>query len=188
MNMNVNKTNRSRQLMLAALMMGGLVSGGQAMAGPPNAYASASGYYDNARVVASTPVYEEVNTPRQECWNEQVGYQSAQPRSYGGAIIGGIAGAILGHQVGGGVGRDAATAIGAATGAIVGNNVDNRDRDDGPVRPVYEQRCRTVDNWTHRLRGYNVVYRYQGHEYTAFLPYDPGPSVRVAVQVSLAND
>lgn len=187
--MKASKTSRFRPLMLVTLMVGGLAAGGQALANPPYNYPPpAAPYYDTARVVASTPVYEDVNNPRQECWNEQVGYESAGSRSYGGAIIGGIAGAILGHQVGRGTGRDAATAIGAATGAIVGDNADNRDRGEGPARPVYEQRCRSVDNWSHRLTGYNVVYRYQGRDYSAFLPYDPGPAVRVSVSVGLAND
>jgi uncharacterized protein YcfJ len=33
--------------------------------------------------------------------------------------------------------------------------------------------------------GYDVVYRYQGREYTTFMPYDPGRTVKVRVQVSL---
>ncbi|MCS6787183.1 MAG: glycine zipper 2TM domain-containing protein, partial [Thiobacillaceae bacterium] len=138
-----------------------------------------------------TPVYEEVNTPRRECWTERVGYESeyrAPERSYGGAIIGAIAGGIIGNQVGKGTGKTVATAVGAATGAIVGDNLDNDWRGERYVsRPRYEERCRSYDQWERRLTGYSVTYRYQGREYTTFLPYDPGNTVRVRVQVTLAD-
>ncbi len=40
---------------------------------------------------------------------------------------------------------------------------------------------------TNSVTGYNVTYRYQGHDYTDFLPYDPGRTVKVNVKVSLAE-
>ena len=169
--------------LLTCLAAGGLGLGGQALASP----GQDAGFYDYARVVSSTPVYQDVNTPRRDCRNEQVGYESARPRSYGGALLGGLAGAILGNQVGKGSGRKAAIAVGAATGAIVGDHVGNDGDEYHRVRPHYEQRCRVVDHWTHRLTGYKVAYRYRGRVYHAFLPHEPGRSVRVAVNVSLAE-
>jgi uncharacterized protein YcfJ len=82
--------------------------------------------------------YRTVDTPRQECWNEQVPVQSAGS-GYGGAVIGGIAGGLLGNQVGGGNGKTVATAVGAATGAVVGDRMSSNS-------PGYRsvQRCRTV--------------------------------------------
>lgn len=163
---------------------------GTAFAGPQP---TVDGFRDTANVIASSPVYESVNAPQRDCWTEQVGYDRVNSgnsqRSYGGAIIGGLAGGLLGNTLGKGSGRSWATAIGAATGAIVGDNVDN----DGHAyaraepRPRYEQRCRTVDNWSRQITGYNVTYRYQGRDYTTFLPYDPGQTVRVRVNVSLAE-
>lgn len=142
-------------------------------------------FADTARVVSSTPVYEEYNEPRRECWVERVGYTYEKDnRSYGGAILGAIVGGVVGNQFGQGGGRTAATAAGAAVGAMAGDNLDNRDRQARRV-PVEEERCRTVDNWSRRVVGYDVVYRYQGREYTTFMPYDPGRSVKVRVQVSL---
>jgi uncharacterized protein YcfJ len=183
------KHGTTRNLVLAAAVAALAASGG-AWAKPPYKRDFPDSFQDTAWVVARTPVYEEINTPRRECWTEQVGYEySAPSRSYGGAVIGAIAGGILGSQVGKGTGKTVATAVGAATGAIVGDNIDNDghrgQRTTG--RPVFEERCRVVDQWERRLTGYNVVYRYQGREYTAFLPYDPGSSVRVRVQVSLAE-
>jgi uncharacterized protein YcfJ len=150
----------------------------------------ADGFRDTAPVISSTPVYERFNEPRRECWNEQVGYERARSgdREYGGAILGGIVGGLLGNTVGKGNGRNVATAVGAATGAIVGDRMDNRDSGSRDYRrPRYEERCSVTDNWSERLTGYNVVYRYQGHDYNAFLPYDPGNTVRVRVNVSLAE-
>ncbi len=183
-----NTQIKTRKLTLIALVAALTASGG-AWAKPPFKRDFQDAFQDTAWVVARTPVYEEVNTPRRECWTEQVGYEySAPSRSYGGAIIGAIAGGILGNQVGKGTGKSVATAVGAATGAIVGDNLDNDGHRYQQVsRPRYEERCRVVDQWERRLAGYNVVYRYQGREYTAFLPYDPGSTVRVRVQVSLAE-
>lgn len=177
------------KLALAALLAA-LAASGSSWAMPPHKRDFQDVFQDTAWVVARTPIYEEVNTPRRECWSEQVGYEYSSPsRSYSGAIIGAIAGGILGNQVGKGTGKTVATAVGAATGAIVGDNIDNDGYRGQRVsgRPLLEERCRVVDQWERRLTGYNVVYRYQGREYTAFLPYDPGNSVRVRVQVSLAE-
>ena len=153
--------------------------------------AHAAGFQDTAWVVASTPVYESVNNPQRDCWTEQTGYEEvrSRDRSYGGAVLGGIVGGLLGHTIGKGSGKSVATAVGAATGAIAGDNIDNDGHEYRSVstQPRYEQRCRTVDNWTRQLTGYNVTYRYQGHEYSTFMPYDPGRSVKVNVNVSLAD-
>jgi uncharacterized protein YcfJ len=132
------------------------------------------------------PIYERVNTPHQDCWTEQVTAEASPQaeHSYGGAVIGGIAGGLLGHTVGKGSGRDAATAIGAATGAIVGDNMANRGGG-GPVPQTREERhCRTVDDWSRRLTGYDVRYRYGGREYRTVLPYDPGYALRVRVSIT----
>jgi uncharacterized protein YcfJ len=147
----------------------------------------ASGFQDRAEVINSTPVYESVNEPRRDCWNEQVGYENARRRDYGGAVIGGLVGGLLGNQFGRGSGRSWGTAVGAATGAIVGDNLENDGHQAMAAAPRYEQRCRQIDNWSRQITGYNITYRYQGQTYSAFLPYDPGRSVRVNVNVSLAE-
>jgi uncharacterized protein YcfJ len=147
----------------------------------------ASAFQDRAEVVSSTPVYESVNDPRRECWNEQVGHETTSRRDYGGAVLGGLVGGLLGNQLGNGSGRAWGTAVGAATGAIVGDNIDSDGRQAVAAAPRYEQRCRQIDNWSRQLSGYNVTYRYQNQTYSAFLPYDPGRTVRVNVNVSLAE-
>jgi len=152
--------------------------------------AQADDFRDNAPVISSTPVYERVNLPRRQCWTEQVGYERPRQEThdYGGAILGGIVGGLLGNTVGKGDGRRLATAIGAATGAMAGDRIDNDESGRGGYgRPRYVERCRNEDQWTQRLTGYNVVYRYNGHDYTSFMPYDPGQTVKVRIDVSLAE-
>lgn len=142
-------------------------------------------FQDTARVLASTPVYEEYNEPRRECWTERTGYRyEKENRSYGGAILGAVVGGVVGNQFGKGNGKTASTAAGAAIGAMAGDNIDNDDRRARRV-PIEEERCRTTDNWSRRVVGYNVVYQYHGDEFTTFLPYDPGNTLRVRVQVSV---
>ena len=152
--------------------------------------AQADGFRDTAWVVSSTPVYERVNDPRRTCWTEEVGYETvhSENHEYGGAILGGIVGGLLGNTIGKGNGRSVATAVGAATGAITGDRIDNKGNEVRTTsRPRYEERCRVEDNWSQHLTGYNVVYRYNERDYTAFMPYDPGRKVKVNVNVSLAE-
>jgi uncharacterized protein YcfJ len=139
----------------------------------------ASELVDTARVISSTPVYDRVNEPRRECWNENV--QSApKERTLGGAVLGGIAGGILGNQVGGGNGQTVATAAGAIAGAVIGDRMANPDQ---PARTEQGQRCRDVDNYRDVIKGYTVKYRYNGQEATTSLPYQPGDTLRVGISV-----
>lgn len=86
----------------------------------------AADFVDTARVVSSTPIYERVSEPRQECWNETT-TAAAPERSMGGAVVGGVAGGVLGSQVGRGSGQTAATAAGAVVGTIAGDRASNPD-------------------------------------------------------------
>jgi uncharacterized protein YcfJ len=96
------------------------------------ASAEAFDFTDEAQVVAATPIYETINQPTQDCWNDAGApvtttrtYIDPPGRSYGGAAIGGVAGGVLGNQMGSGNGRIATTAAGAAVGAIAGDQIDN---------------------------------------------------------------
>jgi uncharacterized protein YcfJ len=143
-------------------------------------------FNDRARVLSSTPIYQQVNEPSRVCRTETVGteYRSEQ-RSYGGAIIGGLVGGLLGNNVGGGNGRTAATAVGAVAGALVGDNISNNDRrDNGYYQPRQVERCQTRDNYRQVVSGYNVVYRYRGRNMSTTLPYDPGRFIDVNVAVA----
>ena len=128
-----------------------------------------------------------------------VGDRMANPNSGGsltGALVGGGAGALLGNQVGQGSGRTAATAAGAIGGSIVGDRLMSspppQQVAQGQVQMQQGQyvqqaqipvdNCRTVDGATREiLRGYSVVYRYNGRDITTTVPYHPGNSIRIAV-------
>jgi len=131
---------------------------------------------DSAPVVTATPIVDRVTEPRQECAPAP---QRApqQERSVIGPIIGGVAGALLGSTVGRGNGRTAATAAGAIGGAIVGDHVGNQQS--AAQQP--QQQCRTVETTREIVRGYTVVYRYNGRDVTTTMPYDPGMRVNVSV-------
>lgn len=111
-----------------------------------------------------------------------VGDRVANPdseRSMTGSVVGGAAGGLLGAQVGKGNGRTAAAAAGAIAGAVAGDHIDNRQ----VMATAPTQSCRTVETIRETVRGYTVVYHYNGRDVTTTLPYDPGPTVRVGVGV-----
>ena len=152
-------------------------------------------YGDYARVISTTPEYERVNNPRQECASEYVpasSYRQVQSDGHGytGTIIGGVTGALLGSRVGKGNGNRAATAVGAIAGAVIGNQIQERGRagryDDDHADSREVRRCRVVDQWDNRLTGYRVVYEYAGRSYSTVLPQDPGRRLPVRVSVTPA--
>jgi uncharacterized protein YcfJ len=140
--------------------------------------AYASDFTDTARVISATPIYETVSEPKRECWTETV-QVAPKERSIGGAVVGGIAGGLLGSQVGGGTGNKAATAAGGIAGAIIGDRVANPDQ----PRTEQVERCREVQASREVIKGYTVVYRYNGQDVTTTLPYRPGSTLRVGVSV-----
>ena len=137
---------------------------------------------DTAKVISATPVLERITESRQECAPAPAAAPaSAQEHSIVGPVVGGVAGAVIGHQVGSGRGNTAATAAGAIAGTIIGDKVGNRQAT-APAPPA--QQCRTVQTTREVVKGYTVVYRYNGRDITTTLPYDPGPTVRVGVGVA----
>ncbi len=101
-------------------------------------------------------------------------------RSYTGAAVGAVAGGLLGNQVGSGAGKGATTAAGTIAGAMIGDRVATQQTGAG-AQPA--QRCRTVESSREVIRGYDVVYRYNGRDVKTTLPYNPGRTVRVGVGV-----
>ncbi len=144
-------------------------------------------FRDRAKVVSSTPVYEQISEPRRECWTE---YESRETyrkdNNAGGAILGAVVGGLVGSTVGKGNGKVAAAAVGAATGAVVGDRWSDRGGSYAyEERPV--ERCRVTDNYRQEIVGYDVTYRYNGRNYTTRLPYEPGKWLSLNVSFSVAD-
>ncbi len=127
-------------------------------------------------------------------------------RTTNGTIIGGLIGGALGNQVGRGDGRRIATVAGALIGAAIGHDTAQRGRDDrygdrygnryddryddrydydrGRSREVERCQVRQEERFEERVEGYRVTYVYNGREFTTRMSYDPGPQLRVRVNVS----
>jgi uncharacterized protein YcfJ len=98
-----------------------------------------------------------------------------------GAVIGAIAGGAIGNRVGNGDGRAVATVAGALIGGLIGQSVDKDDRG-GYDRHYID--CRSDYGYNRgRDIDYRVTYRYRGRLYTTIMPYHPGNTVRVRLDV-----
>ena len=102
--------------------------------------AGAAPHRDVATVTSTTPVYERVSAPRQECYTEQLTsyderrvrpqyrqeyYSESRQNSGAGAVLGAIVGGVIGHQFGNSSGgRDRGTAAGAVIGGFIGNDIE----------------------------------------------------------------
>ena len=126
------------------------------------------------RVISSTPIVQQVAVPRQICDNQPVVTEGR--KSGAGAVMGAIAGGAVGNQIGNGSGRALATMTGIFGGAVLGDQIEGGAPE---VRNV--QNCSTQTTYENRTTGYNVVYDYMGKRYTAQMPQDPGPTVRLQV-------
>ena len=133
-----------------------------------------------ADVVAVNEVTETVVTPREECQDVQVQKQAPVKDSQRitGTVIGGVAGGLLGSTIGGGTGRTVATVAGAAGGAYVGNQVQKNMQQKNVVTTT-EHRCKTVNDTTQNLVGYDVTYRLEGKEGVVRTSFKPGATLPV---------
>ena len=133
-----------------------------------------------ADVIAVQEVTETVVTPREECQDVQVTKQAAteDPNRVTGTVIGGIAGGLLGSAVGSGRGRTAATIAGAAGGAYVGNQVQKSAQQRNVITTT-QRRCKTVNDTTQNIVGYDVTYRLGDKEGTVRTSFKPGATLPV---------
>ena len=133
-----------------------------------------------AQVVAVKEVKETVVTPREVCEDVQVPSQAPVKDSnrVAGTVIGGVAGALLGNTLGGGRGKTVTTLAGAAAGAYAGNQVQkNMQQKDVVTRT--EHRCKTVNDTSQKLVGYDVTYRLAGTEGVIRTTSKPGATLPV---------
>jgi uncharacterized protein YcfJ len=147
----------------------GAVTGYQKLAAPRS-----------ADVVAVKEVHETVLTPQERCTDVTV--QRRAPvqdhNRIAGTVVGGLAGGLLGSTVGGGDGKKLATVAGAAAGGYAGNQVQKRLQQQDVVTTT-ERQCKTVQEKSDRLVGYDVTYRLGGQEAVVRTSFKPGATLPV---------
>lgn len=126
------------------------------------------------RVISSTPVVQQVAVPRQVCSGQTITTEAL--KSGAGFAMGALAGGALGNAVGNGGGRALATFIGIVGGGVLGNQIEGGNQQTQNV-----QQCTTQTFYENRASHYNVVYEYQGTQYSVQMPQDPGPFVKLQV-------
>jgi uncharacterized protein YcfJ len=133
-----------------------------------------------ADVVATKEVLETVVTPHEKCEDVQVQHQAPVKDEHriAGTVAGGLAGGLLGSAIGGGKGKTLATVAGAAAGGYAGNRVQ-KNMQEKDVVTTTEHRCKTVNEKSQKVVGYNVTYRLDGKEGTTRMSFKPGPTLPV---------
>ena len=133
-----------------------------------------------ADVVAVKEVTETVVTPHERCEDVQVQHQAPVKDEHrvAGTVVGGLAGGLLGSAVGGGKGKTLATVAGAAAGGFAGNRVQ-KNMQEKDVVTTTEHRCKTVNERSQKVVGYNVSYRLEGKDGVVRTSFKPGPTLPV---------
>jgi uncharacterized protein YcfJ len=133
-----------------------------------------------ADVVAVKEVTQAVVTPREQCEDVQVQRQAPVQDQHrvAGTAVGAVAGGLLGSTIGGGKGKTVATVAGAAAGGYAGNQVQ-KNMQQKDVVTTTERRCKTVNDTSHQLIGYDVTVRLDGKEQSVRTSFKPGATLPV---------
>ena len=133
-----------------------------------------------ADVVAVKDVVETVVTPREKCEDVQVQHQAPVKDEHriAGTAVGALAGGLLGSTIGGGNGKKIATVAGVAAGGYAGNQIQKNMQEKDVVTKT-ERRCKTVNEKSQKVVGYNVTYRLDGKEGVTRMSSKPGPTLPV---------
>lgn len=133
-----------------------------------------------AEVVSVKEVVAPVLTPREKCEDVAVQHQAPvkDENRIAGSVVGGLAGGLLGSTVGGGKGKTLATVAGAAAGGYAGNRVQKNLQEKDMVTTT-ERRCKTVNEKSQKLVGYDVAYRFDGKDGVVRTSFKPGATLPV---------
>jgi len=133
-----------------------------------------------AEVVAVKEVTQTVVTPREQCEDVQVQKQAPVKDEHrvAGTATGAVVGGLLGSTIGGGKGKTLATVAGAAAGGYAGNQVQKNMQQKDMVTTT-ERRCKTVNDTSHKLMGYDVTYRLDGKDGVVRMSHKPGATLPV---------
>ena len=133
-----------------------------------------------AEVVSVKEITETVVTPREHCEDVQVQHQAPvkDENRIAGTVVGGLAGGLLGSAVGGGKGKTLATVAGAAAGGYAGNQVQKNMQQKDVVTKT-EHRCKTLNDKSQKVVGYNVTYRLDNKDGVVRTTFKPGSTLPV---------
>lgn len=142
-----------------------------------------------AQVTSVTPVHSSVSNPHQVCQDVVVNHTEPpkDQHNIAGTAIGAVAGGLLGHMVGHGKGNTLATVAGAVGGGYAGNRIENAHHQ-SQVTSTTEHECKTVNDTSDRIVGYDVQYVYNGVTRTTRMDHDPGNRVQVQEGVTSVSD
>jgi uncharacterized protein YcfJ len=145
--------------------------------------------YHDAQVIEYTAIYRVIETPvpSRQCWEEEVVRSSSRHhyRSHTPGLLGAVIGGAIGNALGN---HRSSQRVGAVVGAMLGGSIarDIAESQYNPdVRLETVERCKTDYSYQQeeKLVGYDVLYRYNGADYTVRMPDNPGPTIRVRVNV-----
>ena len=151
--------------------------------------ALAQSSYESVAVISAQPVYQltRIETPQERCVEERVVIERRNQQASGTPIIvSTIIGGVLGNAVGN---NKSSRRVGAVLGAVLGNSVGRdiaRQSQSSDTREYQTvERCETVfvSHEEERLLGYDVIYQFNGQQYSVRTEQDPGSQMKVRVEV-----
>ncbi|MDP4783987.1 MAG: histidine kinase [Gammaproteobacteria bacterium] len=151
--------------------------------------ALAQSSFESVAVISAQPVYQltRIETPRERCVEERVVIERRRPQASGTPII---VSTIIGGALGNAVGNNKSSRrVGAVLGAVLGNSVGRdiaRQSQSSDTRDYQTvERCETVfvSHEEERLLGYDVIYQFNGQQYSVRTEQDPGSQMKVRVEV-----
>ena len=151
--------------------------------------ALAQSSYESVAVISAQPVYQltRIETPQERCVEERVVIERRNQQASGTPII---VSTIIGGALGNAVGNNkSSTRVGAVLGAVLGNSVGRdiaRQSQSSDTREYQTvERCETVfvSHEEERLLGYDVIYQFNGQQYSVRTEQDPGSQMKVRVEV-----
>lgn len=151
--------------------------------------ALAQSSYESVAVISAQPVYQltRIETPQERCVEERVVIERRNQQASGTPII---VSTIIGGALGNAVGNNKSSRrVGAVLGAVLGNSVGRdiaRQSQSSDTREYQTvERCETVfvSHEEERLLGYDVIYEFNGQQYSVRTEQDPGSQMKVRVEV-----
>ena len=158
-----------------SMLIGGVLGAAVAIAGGGIAGYKMLEEPKYAEVVAVTPVTERIETPREECHQEQVTRRKPAKDQHQvvGTVLGAVAGGLLGDALGGGGSNKGAKIAGAAAGGYAGNKTQEKMQQ-GATYTTTETVCNTVTDVSERTVGFDVDYRIGDKAGRVRMDHDPG--------------